>query len=141
MFIRRSILIGLATLLLGSGLVQAKTPAPEGAAVYIISPSNGDVVKNPVTVRFGLQGAGVAPAGVDNPNTGHHHLLIDVDQLPDLDKPVPADDRHVHFGGGQTQTTLELSPGEHTLQLLLGDMTHVPHDPPIVSEKITITVK
>jgi len=121
--------------------VFARTPAPADAAVYFISPANGAVVTSPVTVTFGLKGIGVAPAGVDNPKTGHHHLLIDVAKLPAMDSPVPADANHKHFGGGQTETTVELAPGTHTLQLLLGDMSHIPHDPPILSEKITITVK
>ncbi|MBO6849294.1 MAG: DUF4399 domain-containing protein [Marinobacter sp.] len=117
------------------------TPAPEGAAVYFVSPMDGQTVSSPLTVRFGLEGLGVAPAGVERDSTGHHHLLVDVDDLPAMDQPVPADDRHIHFGGGQTQTTLELSPGEHTLQLLVGDHLHVPHEPPVMSEKITITVE
>ena len=129
-----------AFLLLG-GPSFARTPAPEGAAVYIISPLDGATVSNPVTVRFGLSGMGVAPAGTDRNNTGHHHLLIDLAEVPALDKPLPADAQHVHFGGGQTETTIELTPGKHTLQLLLGDMTHVPHDPAVVSQKITITVQ
>src|SRR5690554_6694798 len=116
------------------------TAAPEGAKVYIISPQDGETVTSPVTVKFGLKGMGVAPAGVERDNTGHHHLLIDLETLPDLDMPIPADDQHVHFGGGQTETTVELEPGEHTLQLLLGDHLHRPHDEPVVSEKITITV-
>ena len=84
---------------------------------------------------------GVAPAGVANPRTGHHHLLINLDELPDMDKPIPADENHRHFGGGQTETTIELEPGEHTLQLLLADHLHRPHDPPVISKKITITVR
>ncbi len=127
--------------LLWCSAVTAGTPAPDGAAAYIISPTDGAVVTNPVTVRFGLKGMGVAPAGVDKPATGHHHLLIDVKDEPPMDAPVPNDDHHRHFGGGQTETTLELSPGTHTLQLLLGDKNHVPHDPPVMSKKITITVK
>jgi hypothetical protein len=114
--------------------------APEGAAVYFITPSDGDTVKSPVTVRFGLRGMGVAPAGVAYANTGHHHLIIDA-ELPDPSRPVPSDDHHRHFGKGQTEVTLELSPGQHTLQLVLGDKNHVPHDPPVVSERITITVE
>lgn len=117
------------------------TPAPEGAAVYFITPVDGQTVSSTVTVRFGLEGLGVAPAGVERKGTGHHHLLVDVDDMPSMDQPVPSDERHVHFGGGQTQTSLELSPGEHTLQLLLGDHLHVPHEPPVMSEKITITVE
>ncbi|PXX89569.1 rod shape-determining protein RodA [Marinobacter vulgaris] len=117
------------------------TPAPEGAAVYFVTPLDGQTVSSPLTVRFGLEGLGVAPAGVEREGTGHHHLLVDVDELPPLDEPVPADDRHIHFGGGQTQTTVELSPGEHTLQLLVGDHLHIPHEPPVMSEKITVTVE
>jgi len=117
-----------------------RTPAPEGAAVYIIAPVDGATVSSPVRVQFGLRGMGVAPASVAFANTGHHHLLVDVD-LPPLDAPVPADARHQHFGAGQTETTLELPPGEHKLQLLLGDQDHVPHDPPIYSEPVTITVE
>nr|WP_250832622.1 DUF4399 domain-containing protein [Marinobacter sediminum] len=117
------------------------TPAPEGAAVYFVTPSDGQTVSTPVTVRFGLDGLGVAPAGVEREGTGHHHLLVDLDDLPALDQPIPADDHHVHFGGGQTQTTLDLAPGEHTLQLLMGDYQHMPHEPPVMSEKITITVE
>lgn len=119
-----------------SGLIYADHPA-----VYIISPANGEAVSSPVTVKFGLRGMGVAPAGIDKANTGHHHLLIDVAQLPDLSKPVPADAKHRHFGGGQTETTIELAPGQHTLQLLLGDHYHIPHNPPVISEKITVTVE
>src|SRR5690606_24413140 len=109
--------------------------------VYIISPRDGDTVSSPVTVRFGLRGMGVTPAGSDLPHTGHHHLLIDVSELPDSSMPIPADDRHIHFGKGQTETTLELAPGEHTLQLLLGDFRHVPHDAPVASSVVRITVK
>ena len=116
-----------------------RKPAPESAEVYIISPAAGAEVTNPVTVQFGLKNMGVAPAGIDQPNTGHHHLLIDTELLR-MDVPMPADDQHVHFGGGQTQTTLQLPPGEHTLQLVLGDFLHIPHDPPVMSSKITIKV-
>jgi len=94
-----------------------------------------------VTVKFGLKGMGVAPAGVERANTGHHHLLVDIDEVPPAGQPVPADAQHIHFGGGQTETKLELAPGKHTLQLLLGDHLHRPHQPPVLSEKITITVK
>ena len=125
---------------LSSVSVIAATPSPDGASVYIISPANGAVVSNPVTVVFGLVGMGVAPAGVDNKNTGHHHLLIDTD-TPSMGNVIGKDDKHRHFGGGQTQTTIELSPGKHSLQLMLADKGHVPHNPPVVSEKITITVK
>ena len=118
-----------------------RSPSPDGAAVYIISPADGETVTSPFTVRFGLSGMGVAPAGVEKENTGHHHLLVDVDELPTMGLPIPTDDRHRHFGGGQTEVTLELPAGEHTLQLLLGDHIHVPHDAPVMSEKITITVQ
>ena len=94
-----------------------------------------------MVVRFGLQGMGVAPARVENDKTGHHHLLVNLTELPAMDQPIPADDNHVHFGGGQTETSIELEPGTHTLQLLVGDHNHIPHDPPIVSEMITITVE
>lgn len=117
-------------------------PRPEKAKLYIISPKDGKTVKPKFTVKFGLKGMGVAPAGIylgpDKP-TGHHHLVID-SELPDLTLPFPMDDKHLHFGGGQTEVTLELPPGEHTLQLVLGDHAHIPHDPPLTSEKITVTV-
>ncbi len=129
----------LFTIATVSGL-SAQTAAPEGAQVYFISPKDGDEVKSPVTVQFGLKGMGVAPAGTDNPKTGHHHLLIDK-KLENYTDPIPADDNHKHFGGGQTETTIELAPGKHTLQLILGDMNHVPHKPPVESKVITITVK
>ncbi len=114
--------------------------APADARVYIVSPSHGEVVSSPVKVIFGLSGMGVAPAGIKKDKTGHHHLLIDT-AVPDLDRPIPADDRHKHFGGGQTEVSIELTPGQHTLQLLLADFAHVPHNPPVMSEQITITVK
>lgn len=117
-----------------------RTPRPPDAKLYIISPKNGETVSSPVQVRFGLSGMGVAPAGVASPGTGHHHLIIDA-PLPPLDAPLPKDERHIHFGGGQTEATVELAPGPHTLQIVLGDKDHVPHDPPLVSEQIEITVK
>ena len=123
-----------------TGPAFAQSPAPDGAKVYFIEPKDGTEVSNPVSVKFGLSGMGVAPAGVEKAKTGHHHLLIDVDKV-DLDNPLPADDNHKHFGGGQTETSITLAPGQHTLQLLLGDHNHIPHKPPVMSEKITITVK
>ena len=134
------LLLSVSAFLL-AGSAFARTPSPEGARVYIISPTPGEVVSSPVTVRFGLKGMGVAPAGVDRAKTGHHHLLIDLADLPALDKPLPADAHHKHFGGGQTEVSVELSPGKHTLQLIMGDKNHIPHDPPVISEKITIVVK
>ncbi len=126
---------------------ESETPAPgptpsvEGAMSYIISPENGAVVSGPVTVRFGLKGMGVAPAGVQVPNTGHHHLMINAPEMPNLMSPLPSDENHIHFGMGQTETVLDLPPGEHTLQLILGDYAHTPHDPPVVSAPITFTVQ
>ena len=108
--------------------------------VYFINLKDGDVVSNPVFIQFGLSGKGVAPAGVDKENTGHHHLLIDVKAI-DFYMPIPSSKNHLHFGGGQTETSIELTPGEHELQLLLGDLYHVPHSPPITSKKIKILVK
>ncbi|MCU7853958.1 MAG: DUF4399 domain-containing protein [Candidatus Thiodiazotropha sp. (ex Monitilora ramsayi)] len=119
----------------------AVTPVTDGTVLYIISPKDGDVVSNPVRVQFGLRGMGVAPAGIDKPKTGHHHLLIDVAEMPMMDKPLPSDDNHRHFGGGQTEVDLTLTPGKHSLQLILGDMNHVPFSPPLMSETINITVK
>lgn len=133
-------IIYLITLFLISTSVIAQSPSAETAKLYFISPANGDTVTSPVTVRFGLSNMGIAPAGVNKENTGHHHLLIDTD-LPVLDKPVPNDARHRHFGKGQTETSLELTPGKHTLQLLLGDFAHIPHKVPVKSEQITIIVK
>ncbi len=116
-----------------------RAQSPEGARLYIISPANGETVNKTVTVKFGLQGMGVSPAGLDKAATGHHHLIIDGDVLPDLNKPMGSE--VMHFGGGQTETTIELSKGKHTLQLILGDYRHIPHNPPVISEKITIYVK
>ena len=118
-----------------------ETAAPPNASVYIISPKDGDTVTNPFKVQFGLSGMGVAPAGVDKPNTGHHHLLIDVNEPLDPNEPIPQDKAHLHFGAGQTEAHIELPPGKHTLQLVLGDAKHFPFNPPIISKKITITVK
>ncbi|MCK2148038.1 DUF4399 domain-containing protein [Marinobacter alexandrii] len=115
--------------------------APANAEVYFVQPGDGDTVQSPVTVVFGLRNMGVAPAGTDKEGTGHHHLLIDTDVPSDLSKPLPATDQIKHFGGGQTETEIMLSPGEHTLQLLLGNYAHVPHSDPVMSEKITITVE
>ena len=118
-----------------------KRKSPKGAKAYIISPKDGKTVGKKFTVRFGLKGMGVAPAGIDKENTGHHHLLIDTEKLPNLEIPLAATEKIRHFGGGQTEAMVELAPGTHTLQLMLGDANHVPHDPPVTSEVITITVK
>lgn len=128
----------LATLALAADRVAA----PAGAEVYFIAPHNGDKITGPVTVRFGLKGMGIAPAGVKFDNTGHHHLLVDTDVSElTLDAPVPATDKILHFGKGQTETTLTLPPGKHTLQLVFADYLHQAFDPVLKSQKITITVK
>ncbi len=119
----------------------ARKPAPPGAVVYFIEPVNGATVSNPVRVVFGLKGMGVAPAGVERADAGHHHLLIDTPLPENLNLPLPNDEQHRHFGGGQTEVSLMLTPGNHTLQLVLGDNLHVPFDPPIVSDVITIEVQ
>jgi hypothetical protein len=116
------------------------TAAPPDTYLYIGWPNNGETVKSPFKVWFGLRNMGVAPAGVTKANTGHHHLLIDTD-LPPMDEPIPNNAQHLHFGGGQTETVLDLPPGKHTLQLLLGDANHIPFNPPVVSKKITVSVK
>lgn len=119
-----------------------RSAAPEDARVYFITPQDGDTVSSPFKVKFGLKGMGVAPAGVDRDKTGHHHLLINVAEadIP-LNQPLPTSEQFVHFGGGQTETVVELPPGKHTLQLLLGNYLHIPHDPPVMSERITVTVE
>ena len=118
-----------------------KTPSPEGAEVYFIWPKDGKTVNKTFTIRFGLKGMGIAPAGIDLPDTGHHHLLVNMEELPNLNLPLAATDNLIHFGKGQTETRLTLPPGKHTLQLVFADKIHLPHDPAVISEKITITVK
>lgn len=118
----------------------ARTPSPPGAKVFIIEPADGAEVASPVTVKFGIEGMAVVPAGTEQEHSGHHHVLIDT-KLEDVNAPMPSDDNHKHFGKGQTETQLELTPGKHTLQLVLGDHNHVPHDPIVQSEVVTITVK
>jgi len=117
-----------------------QTPSPPGAEVYFIAPKDGERVTSPVKVVFGLKGMGIAPAGIKFDNTGHHHLLVDIDLPADLTQPQPATDNIRHFGKGQTETTLDLPPGKHTLQLLFADYTHTPFTPNVASKKITITV-
>ena len=119
---------------------QDRAPSAAGAEAYIISPKDGAKVSSPFVVQFGLKGMGIAPAGVKFDNTGHHHLLIDTDAPTDLNAPLPASDKIVHFGKGQTETTVTLPPGKHTLLLVLGDYSHIPHNPAVVSKKITVTV-
>ena len=118
-----------------------RTHAPADATAYIISPANGARVLNPVTVRFGLKGMGIAPAGAEFANTGHFHILLDEDKLPDVNQPMPVGDHYLHYSDGQIEVSLDLSPGKHTLQLIMGDYRHIPHKPPIISKKITIIVE
>jgi hypothetical protein len=138
----RALIALCAALLATMALAQDRTPPATGAQVYLIAPRAGAKIHGPVTVRFGLKGMGIAPAGVKFDNTGHHHLLIDTD-LRDvkLDAPLPATDKIVHFGKGQTETTVTLGPGKHTLELLFADYQHLSFDPPLHSEKVTITVE
>lgn len=137
-------------MLAGSALCvhAGETPSPEGAKVYIVNLKDGDTVSSPVKVIFGLSGMGVAPAGVDKPNTGHHHILLDrpplgegEDGSEELNNPVGSDEHNIHYGKGTTETMLDLPAGKHTLQLVLGDMNHIPHNPPVASAVITIEVK
>ena len=130
-----------ACLLTAFALAADRSAPPAGAEVYFIAPQNGAKLHSPVTIKFGLKGMGIAPAGIKFDNTGHHHLLVDTDisELK-LDAPMPATDKIVHFGKGQTETTLTLTPGKHTLQLVFADYLHQSFDPPLISKKITITV-
>ena len=137
----RIFVAGIVLVLAATGVwAQERTPSPAGAEVYFISPKDGATVTSPFLVQFGLKGMGVAPAGVKFANTGHHHLLIDSDPPTDLNAPLTANDQLIHFGKGQTQATVTLPPGKHTLQLLLGDQAHRAHNPPVFSKKITVTV-
>ncbi|MDR6499796.1 DUF4399 domain-containing protein [Burkholderia sp. DN3021] len=140
---RRATLLALAATVLAPRIAFAagRTSSPPGAEVYIIWPSDGATITGgKFWVRMGLRNMGICPKGIERPNVGHHHLLIDTD-LPPLDQPIPSDRNHLHYGAGQTEARIELPPGKHTLQLLMGDHDHVPHDPPVYSKKITITVK
>jgi hypothetical protein len=130
-----------AAMAVSAASALTREPSPAGAEVYIVAPKDGAKIKGPVTVVFGLKGMGIAPAGIKLENTGHHHLLLDADAPADLSKPLPADEHNIHFGKGQTETTLTLPPGKHTLQLLLADSLHTPHDPAVISKKITIVVE
>lgn len=131
------------TLLMTTVVAEERAATPAGAEAYIIAPADGATVSGPLTVRFGLKGMGIAPAGIKMDATGHHHLLIDTDLPSDLSQPIPpaVDNKIMHFGKGQTEATVTLPPGKHTLQLVLGDYLHVPHNPAVVSKKITVTVK
>ena len=141
--LRLSILISFSALFLLGGPAWAAsggpTPSPPGAEVYFIGLKDGDTIPTKSTIHFGLRGMGVAPAGSDRANSGHHHLIIDA-PTPALDTEIPNDFQHMHFGAGQTETELELSPGEHTLQLVLGDKNHIPHSPPVISDRIKVKV-
>ena len=130
--IMKSILFLISFLITSSVFAEAR--------VYFINLEDGDEVESPFLIQFGLSKMGIAPAGIDRENTGHHHLLINVKDL-DFSKPIPASKNHIHFGGGQTESLVELPPGDYRLQLVLGDMTHTPHTPPVVSRQINITVK
>lgn len=139
---RLSILLATCALLFAAGLAAEtqRSSSPEGAAVGFANLSDGDVVPPGFTVRFTVSGMGIAPAGVDVENTGHFHLLIDLEALPDMDAPLPATAQILHFGKGQSETQLDLAEGPHTLRVMLADYLHVPHDPPVVSDPIRITV-
>ena len=139
---QRVALILAAAVLSATAVAAGETPSPTGAKAYFVDLKNGDIVTSPVAIKFGLSGMALAPAGEQKANTGHHHLIVDTAvEGAALNAPIPADERHVHFGKGQTETTLTLPKGTHTLQLVLGDWTHVPHNPPVMSERITVTVK
>jgi hypothetical protein len=139
---RNWILAAVTAAVLASPALAFQSKSPDGASVYFISPKNGDSLPGTFSVQFGLKGMGVAPAGIEKQNTGHHHLIINT-KLPGaaLKESLPADKNHVHFGAGQTEASVTLPAGTHTLQLVLGDHNHIPHDPPIMSEVITVTVK
>lgn len=139
--LRAALLLALVAALAAAAYADVpRVASADGATLYFITPKNGETISGTVHVRFGLSGMGVAPAGVATAGTGHHHLIVDA-PLPPMNLPIPKDATHKHFGNGQTEAVLELAPGEHTLQLLLADANHVPHDPPVVSEQIRITVK
>lgn len=117
-----------------------RSPSPPGAAVAFVTPEDGAIVSSPFRVEFEVAGMEVVPAGTEAPRSGHHHLLVDA-ELPEMDLPIPADDRHIHFGDGSSATELSLPPGEHTLRLLFADHLHIPHEAPVYSEPITVTVE
>ena len=132
----------LAATVTSTVALAGETPAPADAKVYFIGLKDGDTVTSPVTIRFGLSGMGIAPAGTEAPNTGHHHLIIDEKiEGEALNEAIPVDEHHMQFGKGQTEASVTLSKGSHTLQLVLGDWSHVPHKPPVMSDRITINVE
>ncbi|TWB92203.1 uncharacterized protein DUF4399 [Bradyrhizobium macuxiense] len=135
------IMLAAALTVLASPAVAQNKPAGKDTKLYFIWPHNGATLKGSFVCRFGLRNMGVTHAGDDYPNSGHHHLLVDVDEPLNPNEPIPSDKSHLHFGAGQTETQLDLAPGKHTLQLVLGDAKHYPFNPPVVSEKITIRVK
>jgi hypothetical protein len=137
---RRLLLAAPSFWLVATPALAGPSPAAKDAELYFISPRDRQKVRSPVRCRFGLRNMGVAPAGVRNPNTGHHHLLVDVTEPLDTGSAIAQDKKHLHFGAGQTEALIELPPGPHTLQLVLGDADHVPFEPPLVSKKIRITV-
>ncbi len=137
----KALVAGLACLAVPMTALAGNTPSPEGANAYIISPRDGATVSSPVLVQLGLKGMGIAPALVEWPNTGHHHILINVSEPPPLDQKIQKDDNHIHLGGGQTETLLELAPGTYTLRTVFGDHEHIPHNPPVMSNIVTITVQ
>jgi len=146
-YMNRIILTAAFALAIAHTAHAGTTPSPAGAAVYFVAPQDGTSVQSPVTVVFGLSGMGVAPAGIEKEATDHHHIFLnrapfgegtEDDDL--IANGIPSDESHLHFGGGQTEVSLDLPPGEHTIQLVLGDEFHVPHNPPVVSDVITITV-
>jgi Domain of unknown function (DUF4399) len=141
MKIARAILFSLSLLLLASPVHAQNKPAPKDALLYFVWPQNGAVIKGGFWCRFGLRNMGVTHAGDSYPNAGHHHLFIDVNEPLNPNEPIPSDKAHMHFGAGQTEARIELPPGKHTLQLVLGDANHYPFNPPVVSEKITITIR
>ncbi len=136
-------LFGVPTMALAHDHGHERTPSAEDVTVYFVTPADGETVSNPVTFRFGLEGMGIAPADVEWPNTGHHHMFINLDpgETHDMDEMIPATPDILHFGGGQTQVTLDLPAGTHTFWLLLGDHNHLPHDPPVISAPITLTIE
>ena len=130
----------LLILTLASSITNGASQSKEGASVFFILPKDGQTVKNPIQLSFGLEGMKLVEAGINSPYSGHHHLLINVDQLPDLNSPIPADNKHIHFGKGQSTSSINLEPGYYTFQLLFADYLHIPHDKPLTSKKISIEV-